>query len=156
MRKKCIKNRPTMRPTDEQLDNHIPSYFLVACTRLYKPLCRLVSWSVGRFVRWSVGPSVRRSVAAHGTRDLWRSALLVLQLGKCTRWADLYNEVESECVLCKFRENRLWSSICHRRPKWNKNSFFCYCISNILYVQIYWVFTPEKKVSSRFFTQGSL
>ena len=101
-----------MQPTDEQLDNHIPSYFLVACTRLYKPLCQLVSWSVGRLVRRSVGPSVRRpsvrrSVAAHGTRDLWRSTLLVLQLGKCTRWADLYNEVESECVLCKFRENRL-------------------------------------------------
>ena len=34
--------------------------FLVACTRLYKPLC----------------PSVRRSVAVHDARDLWRSALL--------------------------------------------------------------------------------
>ena len=34
---------------------------LVACTRLYKPLCR------------SVGPSV----AVHEARDLWRSALFV-------------------------------------------------------------------------------
>ena len=32
--------------------------FLVACTRLYNPLCR----SVGPSVRRSVGPSVRRSV----------------------------------------------------------------------------------------------
>ena len=32
--------------------------FLVACTRLYTPLCR----SVGRLVGWSVGWSVRRSV----------------------------------------------------------------------------------------------
>ena len=33
-------------------------FFLVACTRLYKPLCRSVRRSVGR----SVGRSVRRSV----------------------------------------------------------------------------------------------
>ena len=33
--------------------------FLVACTRLYEPLCR----SVGPSVRRSVGPSVRRSIA---------------------------------------------------------------------------------------------
>ena len=59
-----------MRPTDEQLDNHIPSYFLVACTRLYKLLCQLVRWSVGPSVGLSVGPLVRQLVAAHGARDL--------------------------------------------------------------------------------------
>ena len=53
-----------MRPTDEQLDNHIPSYFLVACTRLYKPLCRLVSWSV----------------AVHKARNLWRLVLFSLDI----------------------------------------------------------------------------
>ena len=37
--------------------------FLVACTRLCKPLC------------WSVHWSIRRSVAALGARNLWRSAL---------------------------------------------------------------------------------
>ena len=42
-------------------------FFLVACTRLYKPFCR----SVGRLV----GRSVGRSVAVHDARDLWRSAL---------------------------------------------------------------------------------
>ena len=56
--------------------------FLVACTRLYKPLCR----SVGPSVRWSVGPSVGPSVRHTllffakwlielRVRDLWRSAL---------------------------------------------------------------------------------
>ena len=36
----------------------LPSYFLVACTRLYKPLCWLVGWSVGLSVGRSVGPSL--------------------------------------------------------------------------------------------------
>ena len=49
------------------LDEEV-SYFLVACTRLYKPLCRSVGPSVRR--------SVRRSVAVHEARDLSRSALL--------------------------------------------------------------------------------
>ena len=40
--------------------------FLVACTQLYKPLCRLV------------GPLVGPSVAVHEARDLWQSALLFL------------------------------------------------------------------------------
>ena len=42
--------------------------FLVACTRLYKPLCR------------SVRPSVGPSVAVHKARDLWRSALFWLEI----------------------------------------------------------------------------
>jgi len=45
-------------------------YFLVACTRLYKPLCRSVGRSVCRSVRrWRLG-----------ARDLWRSALLPLMV----------------------------------------------------------------------------
>ena len=40
--------------------------FLVACTRLYKPLCRSVGQSVGRSVRRSVGPSVAAS-SEHAT-----------------------------------------------------------------------------------------
>ena len=40
--------------------------FLVACTRLYKPLCWLVGWLVGR------------SVAVHDARNLWRSTLFFL------------------------------------------------------------------------------
>ena len=34
-----------------------PSFFLVACTRLYNSLCPLVGWLVGRLVGWSVGRS---------------------------------------------------------------------------------------------------
>ena len=36
--------------------------FLVACTRLYKPLCRSVRWSVG----WSVGRSLFTKHATYG------------------------------------------------------------------------------------------
>jgi len=69
-------------PPSSKLDMSIPvvwGSFLVACTRLYKPLCRSV--------RRSVGPSVRRSVTLYfffekwlielRVRDLWRSALLL-------------------------------------------------------------------------------
>ena len=45
--------------------------FLVACTRLYKSLCRSVGWSVGRSVGRSVGWSVGRSFLGY------------LQVGKC-------------------------------------------------------------------------
>ena len=53
-------------------ENSDPRYceqtFLVACTRLYKPLCR----SVRRSVRRSVGPSVRRSLfMTHATYGDW-------------------------------------------------------------------------------------
>ena len=37
-------------------------WFLVACTRLYKPLCRSVRWSVHLLVSPSIGWLVRRSV----------------------------------------------------------------------------------------------
>ena len=40
-----------MRKTGNRLNGaKVIIFFLVACTRLYKPLCRLVGWSVGRSV----------------------------------------------------------------------------------------------------------
>mgnify|MGYP001796165720 CR=1 FL=1 len=51
-----------MQASNQICGNVCHTMFLVACTRLYKPLCR------------SVGPSVRRCL--RGARDLWRSALL--------------------------------------------------------------------------------
>jgi len=59
-------------------------------------------------------------------------------------WADLYNEVKSKCVLCKFWEHCSWSLIYPSRRKWNRKSFFCYCVSNIPYEQIYYLFFLEK------------
>ena len=40
----------------KELDERPSTFFLVACARLYTPLCRSVGWSVGRLV----GPSVGR------------------------------------------------------------------------------------------------
>ena len=54
--------------------NHFMLTFLVACTRVYKPLCwsvcRLVGPSVGRLVCWSVGRSVAECLehATYGDR----------------------------------------------------------------------------------------
>ena len=51
--------------------------FLVACTRLYNPLCRLVGqsvdWSVGWLVSWSVGRSVGRLVGLSVGRSVGQS-----------------------------------------------------------------------------------
>ena len=51
-------------------------FFLVACTQLYKPLCRLVGRSVGRLV----GPSVRRSVRRSVGRCSRRTRLMAIGL----------------------------------------------------------------------------
>ena len=90
----CLANRhfplkfnsdsPFNMPFPFQVKLCIPSQlaifpsFLVACTRLYKPLC----WSVGRLVGLSVGWSVGRSVGNWllGARNIWRSALFIFEL----------------------------------------------------------------------------
>ena len=74
-----------------------PSFFLVACTRLYKPLCRSVSPSVGRSVRRLVRPSVRRSIAVHKARNLWRSALFPAQAEHACSNAHFQPQM---CIIC--------------------------------------------------------
>ena len=56
------------------------SFFLVACTRLYKPLCRSVGRSVGLSVGLSVGPSLN----ARSTR-LMAIGLVISQANVCAR-----------------------------------------------------------------------
>jgi len=56
--------RGILRPWLKQIFFSKSINFLVACTRLYKPLCR------------SVGPSVGKRLL--GARDLWQSALFFI------------------------------------------------------------------------------
>ena len=110
--------------------------------------------SVGRLVKWSVHGS--KLIFFWGKAKL-NSSINVLRSPMCDVisviisahsnflcQANLYNEVEWECVLCKFWENCLRSSICYCWRNWNKNSLFCYCVSKIPHEQIYYLFFPEK------------
>ena len=65
-------------------------------------------------------------------------------------WADLYNEVELKCVLCKFWEHCSWLLIYPCRGKWKGKSFFCYCVSNIPLAQFYFM-NSSKKIPPRVF-----
>ena len=71
--------RDDMTAEHRSLSKRSRKNFLVACTRLYTPLCR----SVGPSVRWSVGPSVHLShITFFGFLRFLASLLL-------PKWSDL-------------------------------------------------------------------
>ena len=94
-------------------------WFLVACTQLYKPLCRSVRWSV----RWSVGRSLFTTHATYGDRPcLFHSIFLHVKCWYIFKQVSSYEDKMAVGMKdsCFFRIRRF------------ENTYFRFCMTTLL------------------------